>query len=220
MHWTVCFFDFARCSRRYAIAALALSLVACAGIPPRTIPGVTPATQVVPEFHDVLDLDGRLSVSYQQNGRDEAVHGSFVWVQTPGHTTVHLLTPFGQTMAAIDVTPQAATLTQAGRPPRIAQDADALAAETLGWPLPISGLRHWLQGFVIDAQGRHIFAAVQNTGTASFTTRDGWRVRYVSWASAAPSSAQNRPKRIDLDRSTTQAGKVSIRIVIDNWKAR
>jgi outer membrane lipoprotein LolB len=46
-------------------------------------------------------------------------------------------------------------------------------------------------------------------------TRDGWRIRYAGWQDDTPPT---RPKRIDLERYTAQAGDVSIRIVIDKWQ--
>jgi outer membrane lipoprotein LolB len=153
-------------------------------------------------------------VRYQNNGREEAMHGSFMWSQNPSRTSVTLLSPLGQTIAVIDMTPDGASLTQGGQQVREAADVDALVADTLGWPLPISGLRQWLQGFAIDATGKRFTANSQATEVA---TRDGWRIRYAAWQDDA---VQTRPKRIDLERSTAQAGDVSIRIVIDNWQTR
>lgn len=164
-----------------------------------------------------MEMSGRLSVQYQRDGREESLHGSFTWSQTPQHTSITLLSPLGQTLALIEVTPQSATLTQAGQVPRIAADADTLAAETLGWPLPVAGLRDWLQGFAIDAQGQR-WSAPASDAPVSLTTRDGWQLGYASWQTDA-ASAIPRPRRIDLARTTTQAGTVAIRIVIDSWQA-
>jgi outer membrane lipoprotein LolB len=202
--------------RIIASLAVMLALSGCASVAPRSdVTAGTPAKNI---FNDAIDLDGRLSVRYQQNGKEESLHGNFTWSQTAGQTTVTLLSPLGQTMATIAVTPTASTLTQAGKTPRIAGDVDALVAETLGWPLPVSGLRNWLQGFAVDAEGRKFIALPQVADAV--TTRDGWRIRYASWQENDASPRQNHPKRIDLERSTAQAGDVSIRIVIDNWQPR
>jgi outer membrane lipoprotein LolB len=191
-------------------AALPLMLGACASLSPSAAP--SPATQTRPtrSYIDTLDVGGRLSMRYQNQGRDEAVHGNFLWSQAPTRTGITLLSPLGQTLAIIEATPDGATLAQAGQPVRSAADVDALVAEVLGWPLPVAGLRDWLQGFAVDADGKRFIATPQATEVA---TRDGWRIRYASW-----DESQSRPRRIDLDRPTTQAGDVSIRIVIDNWQ--
>lgn len=161
-------------------------------------------------------MNGRLSVQYQRDGREESLHGSFNWSQTPQRTNITLLSPLGQTLALIDVTPHSATLTQAGQAPRIAADADALAAETFGWPLPVAGLRDWLQGFATDVQGQR-WSAPATDAPVTLMTQDGWQLGYASWQADSGQSA-SRPRRIDLARTTPQAGAVAIRIVIDNWQ--
>jgi outer membrane lipoprotein LolB len=222
---TACINSLFHSSRKTVLfIALPAILGGCATVTAPTGPGApplsaTPSTAQMRSYHDVIDLGGRLSLRYQQNGNDQAVHGSFTWAQTPDRTLVTLLSPLGQTIATIDITPGQSTLTRAGQTPQTATDVDALAARALGWPLPISGLRDWLQGFAIDASGRR-FIATPQAKDASVTTGDGWRINYGSWKDEADMSAQNHPKRIDLERSTTHAGDVSLRMVIDNWQPR
>jgi outer membrane lipoprotein LolB len=206
-------------TRRCAAIALPLLLTACASIaPPAPRHEAQGAPQAVPvrPFHDAVDPTGRLSVHYQRNDKDEALHGSFVWNQTASQTTVTLLSPLGQTMAIITATPAGATLTQGGQPARSATDVDALTAQTLGWPLPVAGLRDWLQGFALDRTGKRVIATPQASHLRTF---DGWQIQYENWAEEESFPAQLRPKRIDLARYTQQAGDVSIRIVIDTWQA-
>jgi outer membrane lipoprotein LolB len=105
------------------------------------------------------------------------------------------------------VTPQQATLKQAGREPVVAEDIDKLTARTLGWSLPVAGLREWLQGHAVDANGKPFTASPANS---TVVTRDGWRLRFVEWQNEA--SAHPVPRRIDADRSTDE---LAIRIVID-----
>ncbi len=161
-----------------------------------------------------LDLEGRLSVQYQKNEQDEAIHASFTWKQNKDLKTITILSPLGQILATIDVKPDISTLTQSGQAPRSAADVDMLAEQALGWPLPISGLRNWLQGFATDANNHAFIATATNT---QVLTRDGWDIQYMSWEDDDQTPVQARPKRIDLTRLTKQAGKVSIRIVLDKW---
>lgn len=202
-----------RLARAIAIA-LPLLLAGCATVTP-PMPG-TAAQAPQRDFHETIDIGGRLSVRYQANSREEALHGSFTWSQTPAQTLVTLLSPLGQTVAVIDVNAEGATLKQAGQPAKSAASVDALTAETLGWPLPVAGLREWLQGFAVDAAGKRLVA---NPPETRIDSRDGWRIHYASWLEENPSQ-QNRPKRIDLARHTEQAGDVSLRIVIDSWQPR
>jgi len=216
------FLDIVRSGQWRAAGILMLPLLLLAGCAGMRAPGAstgTPPQHAAPArtFHDAIDLGGRLSIRYQQNGKDESLHGSFMWTQTPEHTLLTLLSPLGQIIATVDITSAASTLVRAGRAPRMAANADALIADAIGWPLPIAGLRQWLQGFAIDANGRRIVATPQNADT--ITTNDGWRIRYAGWQDGDAFPEQDRPKRIDLERFTPQAGDISIRIVIDRWKA-
>jgi outer membrane lipoprotein LolB len=192
-------------TRRLALIAVAAILAGCA----------TPAAQLsrasVPDYRDTIDLTGRLSVNYERDGQPESLTGNFTWSQRPGRIDVSLASPLGQTIAAISVTPEQATLTQAQRAPRVATDIDTLSAEALGWSLPVSGLRDWLQGYAFDADGKRFVASPANN---SVFTRDGWRLRFVSWQDEH--AARPVPRRIDAERSAgADAGELAIRIVID-----
>jgi outer membrane lipoprotein LolB len=203
--------------QRGVVAALASLLAGCASMTTPSITETSTAQQMgaTSPFHDAIELGGRLSVRYQGSRQEEALHGNFTWNQTPRQTTVTLLSPLGQTMAIIDVTPDGATLAQNGQTTRTAADVDTLTADTLGWPLPVAGLREWLQGYALDQSGRRFVATPQS---ADVTTREGWRIRYANWQDESASSSRPHPKRIDLARATEQAGDVSIRIVIDSWQ--
>lgn len=192
---------------------LATLVAGCATI--EEVPKLATETTAVRTYIRSIELDGRLSARYQHDGNDEALHGNFSWQQAPGRTSITLTSPLGQTLAIIEVEPHRAILRQAGQPARAATDADALAAEALGWPLPVAGLRDWLQGFATDAQGRPWIA---NSKTSTeIVTQDGWHIVYVGWQE---NGGKTFPKRIDLTRKTAQAGPVAIRIVIDHWQAK
>ena len=197
---------------RAALLALPIFLAACAGIPPAA--PTMPEAGVTRAYEQSVDINGRMSVRYNLNGRDEALHGSFEWKQRPDNTRLTLLSPLGQTLAQIMVTPDGATLTQAGQPPLSAADADALASQALGWPLPVAGLRDWLQGMVTVPGGKRVALAPGNDG--DIVSADGWRLRFPTWEDGAPA----RPRRIDLARSTEQAGDVALRLVIDSFQPR
>ena len=187
----------------FLAAGAAALLAACA---------TTPTSQAnVAAYRDTLELSGRISVRYLKDGKDENLSGKFNWSQKGTRTDVSLASPLGQTIAKISVTPQAATLTQADRAPRVAADIDALSAEALGWPLPVSGLRDWLQGYAQGADGSRFVASPSRD---SVTTRDGWHLRYVTWQDE--NGGAPRPKRVDAERSATaQTAEVAIRIVLD-----
>lgn len=171
------------------------------------------AQNISRKYMNSIDLSGRLSVQYQQNGTDEAIHGSFNWHQVQDRSMIEILSPLGQILATINVSADGATLIQPGHPAQSAPDVDALTVQTLGWPLPISGLRNWLQGFAKDGANKAFIATPADN---QVTTHDGWQISYVTWDDQ--NVARPHPKRIDLARQTEQAGKVAIRIAIDRWQ--
>lgn len=164
-------------------------------------------------FRNTLEAEGRLSVRYERNGREEASHVGFQWSQQPEHLIVTLRSPLGQTMAVLTVRPGEATLSQSGEPTRSAPDIDSLANEALGWPLPIGGLADWLQGYVRTPDGRRTAIPAE---PASFDAADGWKLAYGEWQTG--SDGARYPRRIDLSRQTQAAGPVTLRIVIDSWQ--
>lgn len=193
------------------LSALALA-GAAALLPACTIAPVAPPSQAqVAAYRDTIDLAGRLSVNYDRDGKLDTLSGKFEWHQRPDVIEVALASPLGQTIARIQVTPQGATLTQGDKPARTAADIDSLTAQTLGWSLPVSGLRDWLQGYAAGKDGQRFAASPANS---SVTTADGWQLSFVSWQD--PTAARPVPKRIDATRpATASAGQLALRIVID-----
>lgn len=187
----------------------ALALATCAAFLAGCATTSAPLSQApVAAYRDTIDLAGRLTVNYQKDGKPESVTVHYEWQQTPGRIDVGVATPLGQTVAKITVTPESATLTQAERPPRVARDIEALTAESLGWSLPVSGLRDWLQGYATGADGKRFTASPANNNVV---TRDGWRLRFMSWQDEA--SATPQPKTIYADRN--DGSELQIRIVIN-----
>jgi outer membrane lipoprotein LolB len=191
--------------RLLAAATIAFALTGCAT--------TNLSSTQVGAYRDTIDLNGSLAVSYQKNdGQPEHLNGRYSWTQRPGRVEVSVLNPLGTTVAEISVTPESATLTQANRAPRTAKDIDTLTQQTLGWPLPVAGLRDWLQGYAVDAQGKRIAVSPANNNVL---TRDGWRLRFKDWQDKPGPGGAPMPKTIQADRSATAtSGDLSISISI------
>jgi outer membrane lipoprotein LolB len=145
----------------------------------------------------------------------ESLHGKFTWQQAGEKTRIRFFSPLGQSVAAIDVTSEKAVFTASGKQPVAAPDADALTFRQLGWPLPVSGMRNWLQGCATDAAGQ-VFKA--SSARPEVTTRDGWRIHYLDWSAFGES--ERVPRRVDMTHTPAAPAAVSsinIRLVIDEW---
>ncbi len=167
----------------------------------------------VAAYRDAIELGGRLSVNYQKDGQSESLSGKFTWTQSATGVDVSLSSPLGDTIARIVVAPDSATLTQRDGARKVARDIDTLTAQELGWSLPVSGLRDWLQGYATAADGQRFAASPANN---TVFTRDGWKLTFVTWQDNQDSAAKPVPKRIDAERSATATSDaLAIRIVID-----
>jgi len=196
-------------SRLSRLAAAALFGAALAGCATTHAPLANPTAQVA-AYRDTIDLEGKLSANYERDGQPQSITVNFTWAQRPGSIDVALFSPLGQTVATVNVTPAAATLTQSGRAPLVEKDIDTLTAKTLGWTLPVSGLRDWLQGYAVEAGGKR-FAA--SPARDNVVTADGWRLRFVDWQNGP--DGQPVPRRIDAAHSATgTSGELEIRIVV------
>ena len=165
-------------------------------------------------YQSAISVGGRLSVRYQQNGSPQSLQGKFRWQQQGEQTDITLYSPLGQTIATIAITPGLAVMAQSDGEKKQAPNVTALTQEVLGWPMPVDGLRYWLQGFVQNVEGKLQIASPE--GMHSFQS-DGWRVRYVSWQRNA---SIQYPKRVDMERTTAEAGDIVLRLVIDDWNDR
>ena len=165
-------------------------------------------------YQSAISVGGRLSVRYQQNGKPQSLQGKFRWQQQGEQTDITLYSPLGQTIATIAITPGLAIMAQSDGEKKQAPNVTALTQEVLGWPMPVDGLRYWLQGFVQNVEGKLQTASPE--GMHSFQS-DGWRVRYVSWQRNA---SIQYPKRFDMERTTAEAGDIVLRLVIDDWNER
>ena len=191
------------------VPALLMACALLAGC--ATVPTGPRSQAAVGAYRDTVDLSGRLLVNFEKDGKPDTISVKFMWTQVPGAVDASLLSPTGQTVAKINVTPQAATLTQGGQAPRVAKDIDTLTAQALGWPLPVSGMRDWLQGYATTADGKRFAASPANN---TVTTADGWILTFVSWQDEL--AAQPVPKRIDAQRAASAgSGPLALRIVLD-----
>jgi outer membrane lipoprotein LolB len=175
-------------------------LAGCASMPAGPV-------AALPAYREVAELAGRLHVTFSKDGAQESLSGNFSWQQQPGKIDVDISNPLGQTVARISVTPGQATLIQSDKTPRMAPDIDVLTAQTLGWQLPVAGLKDWLQGYATDAQGQRFAAA---PGKDTVTTNDGWKLRFVGW------HPNGSPKRVDATRlAAAQVDELVLRIIVD-----
>ena len=187
---------------KYFAVLLVLAASACASLPP-PLPGSAVVGQ--------RNLTGRISVQYKdESDRQEAFHGRFDWLQTDERIEVSVLDPLGQSVALLstDAAGQTSELTLRNGEKISGTIPEDLTERVLGWRLPVSGLRYWLDGKPAPGSGATLEVDTDAAQGAARLLQDGWTIRYPAQALDAA------PKRIDLSYSG-QGRQVELRLVID-----
>ncbi|MCX8565463.1 MAG: outer membrane lipoprotein LolB [Glomeribacter sp. 1016415] len=173
--------------KKLTVLAILLSWLAGCALPPPAPP--TPTS---------FACNGRFSVRYQEargvHQRTRNVYGRFAWRDDGKVATLRLLNPLGQTLAVVQLSALGAVLELPNRPTLIADNADELMRSALGFPLPVSGLRHWLrapEGWEPDSKDSAFKKAMNKTlaqiQRSPQTERpqqirqEGWTVDYLSY---------------------------------------
>lgn len=198
-------------TRRYFNLICGLLLLACCTLLSAcsSTKSLTPQQAAMPrKLQENLQLNGRLSIRYQQDQQEQSVNLNYEWQQLPTELHISLSSFLGQTVANIHQTPMGASLEQAKQDTRYAPDIEQLLIDNLGWSIPIDDLRTWLQGF--DLQANKVAVAIPAQDDFQLQSK-GWQLRFVKWQEDA---GQIRPKRIDLEKMTEQFGLVKIGIII------
>jgi len=135
-----------------------------------------------------FDAQGRMSVHYRDlhGGKEDTVFGRFAWIEHGNSVDLSLLDPLGQGIATVHAEPDDATLKLNDGRVFHGPSAEALTQEALGYSVPVTGLRSWLQGRS-SVPGK---APVTGPDGALTLSESGWTVEYPN--------AQMPPRRIDL----------------------
>ncbi len=180
----------ARMGRLLAFALLALQ--GCASVPPQG----PLATEVLEAF----TLQGRVSVRYGE----EYMSGQLNWRAGAASDEVLLSSPLGQGIASITRNDAGVSLVRPGAPAVMAENVESLTQSELGFRLPLSGLRYWIQAMPDPARVSKMRR--NDAGGVEQIAQDGWKIEYLQFQ-------ENRPRKIHVTREGLE-----IRLVIDAWQ--
>ena len=153
-----------------------------------------------------FERTGRFAVNVTEPGRaPEAVQGGFAWHDTGRVLRLDLANPLGSTLARVRVDDAGAVLERADGSTEQAPDADALLEQVIGAALPVSNLRHWLQG----RTGAGTVDALQRDaqGRPQSFAQGGWQLQLSRYDKVGPGLLR-------LDRRDGSR-HISVRLVVD-----
>jgi len=186
---------------RLLATLIVVALGACSSLPRGREGQVLTPAQL-----ESFQLAGRINLRVEK----EAFPGRIRWSHSPSREELWFYSPVGAAVARLKQDENGALLVNAQGQEYRAQNVQSLAAEVLGWDLPLKGLPYWVRGLPWpgaepadlqrDAQGR-----------ITRLEQAGWQVSYLAW-SAAGSDAL--PAKLDL------AGeRLRLRLVVERWSA-
>lgn len=184
-------------TKHVILIAATLFITGCAttneSVPSKKASSMVASTEMIyirPYLQEV-NMAGRLSMQYAKEKVNGSVNGKFIWLQKHNNVVLTILTPTDQLVAIIEMNPNGAKITQGKQKPKSSSDADELIKKTLGIPLPVSGLKQWLQGFAKDQTNKDYIGFSEKPVVS---TIEGWNITYSSW------HADGRPRKINLKR--------------------
>ncbi|NYT65486.1 outer membrane lipoprotein LolB [Alcaligenaceae bacterium] len=181
---------------RWLIVSMCVMLVACA----------TPQKMAPLSSDKLFERVGRFALSVQHaNGKQDAVQGGFAWQDTGQQLKLDLANPLGSTLARVLVMANSAVLTRSNGSQQVASDPDALVELALGSPIPVSGLRDWLQG---RAGAGAVDQQLDDQGRVLSFVQSGWRVRLSRYDELGPALLQ-------LNRNDALSD-ISVRLVVNS----
>ncbi|MFM0390854.1 lipoprotein insertase outer membrane protein LolB [Paraburkholderia phytofirmans] len=202
--------SFPRAPRGAALAFTAAAVVAlagCASVKPQGPSTSNAATSVTAQTSRAYQ--GRFAVQYNdQNGQQRNAYGNFSWQETGDTVTLQLRNPLGQTLAVVTSSPASATLELPNRQPLTADNVSTLMQNSLGFALPVEGLRYWLQPSPAPTSRAKTEKDPEQPSRLKQITQDGWTIDYLAYADAPATGV----KRINLSRSEPP---LDIKLVLD-----
>lgn len=155
-----------------------------------------------------FSISGRMSVRYvnASTGQREQLYGGFEWIEHGNAISLTLTDPLGQGVARIESNPQRTSITLRDGTLRSAPTPEALTRSTLGWTLPLAGMRDWLRG----RGSKEAKTETDAAGRIRSVQEDGWTVRYPQ----VGEDPNGRISRIDLDYGGP-GPEISLRLLPD-----
>ncbi|MFM0323656.1 lipoprotein insertase outer membrane protein LolB [Caballeronia glebae] len=188
-------------------AAASLAMSGCA-LQPRVPTTTNASTSLTAQTSHMYH--GRFAVQYNdQNGAQRNAYGNFDWQETGDTVTLQLRNPLGQTMAIVTSSPSLATLELPNKQPVSADNVSLLMQNTLGFALPVEGLRYWLQPSAApSSRAQTTLDPEANNGRPKEIRQDGWTIDYLAYADAPATGV----KRVNLSRNEPP---LDIKLVLD-----
>jgi len=157
--------------------------------------------------------DWTLTARIAGSTEDDAWSGKLSWRQIEGSYQMYFQAPFGQGAVQLLGSPEQVEMRTSDQQVVVADDAESLLYQQLGWRLPLKGLRYWVLGLPMPVTVPTDAAAVlafDETGRLASLQQSQWQVSY---------EAYRRVDEVELPQKVyLKNHAMSLRLVIDRWQ--
>ena len=146
---------------------------------------------------------------------DDGWNGKLSWQQIGGNYQIHFQAPFGQGAIQLQGGPHQVEMRTSDNQMVVADDAESLLFQQLGWRLPLKGLRYWVRGLPMPSRESTQSApmlAFDEIGRLANLRQSQWKVNYEAYERVGDLVL---PKKVYLENHT-----VTLRLVIDRWQIK
>jgi len=191
------------------LLSFAVLLQSCTSVPRvKSLPNI--ASQAMHQQHlqnisdiESFTLQGRVGV--QANGK--GFSGGLNWQHNNSNDDISLYSPLGGQVASIKKTLDQVTLEEANGNSMTAADSETLTQNTLGWPLPLTGLADWTLGR--PASGSIDEVTWDEQGRINTLKQGGWDIEYQNYSDQ---NGHVLPRKISL-----KSEKVNLKLLVEKW---
>lgn len=154
-----------------------------------------------------------LSARIAGSTEDDGWSGKLSWQQIGENYQVHFQAPFGQGAVQLLGSPGQVEMRTSDEQVVVADDAESLLFQQLGWRLPLKGLRYWVLGLPMPVGAATQAAPVlvfDDAGRLASLQQSQWQVSYEAYSRVGELVL---PKKVYLENHA-----VNLRLVIDRWQ--
>lgn len=174
---------------------------------PAGLPQAQPATyaQHAQRVADIQTyaLTGRVAVLTEKKG----FSGGMRWHHHLEGDDIGFYSPLGTQLGQISASADEVTLTTSDRKTYTAENAEALMQQTLGWSLPMAGLKDWVLGR--PGEGESQILSWDAAGHIEHMRQNGWDIQYSQYREAG---GRQLPGKV-----VVKSAGLDLKLVIDEW---
>lgn len=133
-------------------------------------------TTLEPQLHQLSnwELFGKVNIRTPNDSITAAINK---WKQIDDLFSIDLSSTFlGLGSTHLSGSSEAVTLIEPGEDPKFSDQPDLLIAESLGLPLPITYLKHWIKAAPVPEYPAHI--TFNQSGLPATIEQEGWRIEF------------------------------------------